>query len=357
MRRQFVLIAPAMTQRTRSGLVLATLASLLWSGCQSEHEWLYVSAEQSGEIAVIDPVRATLVARIAAGKRPRGLRLSQDGELLYVAQSGSPRGGPNVDESKLPPADRAADGIGVVDLRTRKLLRALPGGQDPEAFDRSLDGKTLYVSNEETAELSVVDVAAATIRKRVPIGGQPEGVTLRPDGKFVYVTSEEDDCVVAVDTTSLAAVARMPTGKRPRAIVFTADGRSAFVTNELGASISVIDAARHVTTQHIAIAEAGAPEQRPMGAVLSPDGKQLFVSTGRGGAVAVVDVAQRKLLRLIRDVGTRPWGIGVSHDGKRLYTANGPSNDVSIIDLASGKVRRVKVGGLPWGLIVATGKP
>jgi YVTN family beta-propeller protein len=52
-------------------------------------------------------------------------------------------------------------------------------------------------------------------------------------------------------------------------------------------------------------------------------------------------------------VGARPWGIAVSPDGKRLFTANGPSNDVSIIDVASGTVeKRIKVGGLPWGVTV-----
>ena len=60
---------------------------------------------------------------------------------------------------------------------------------------------------------------------------------------------------------------------------------------------------------------------------------------------------------MIDGVGARPWGIGVSRDGKRLYTANGPSNDVSIVDAATGKVeKRIKVGGLPWGVAVATGK-
>ena len=62
------------------------------------------------------------------GKRPRGVKLSHDGKLLYVALSGSPRAAPGVDESKLPPPDRAADGVGVVDLATRKLIRTYASG-------------------------------------------------------------------------------------------------------------------------------------------------------------------------------------------------------------------------------------
>jgi len=89
-----------------------------------------------------------------------------------------------------------------------------------------------------------------------------------------------------------------------------------------------------------------------MGTALSPDGSKLFVSTGRGGGVAVIDVAKREVTRTLVAIGARPWGIALSRDGKRLFTANGPSDDLSIVDVVSGKVEhRVKIGGLPWGVI------
>ena len=75
-------------------------------------------------------------ARIPVGKRPRGIKLSRDGKTLYVALSGSPRGGPGVDESKLPPADRAADGVGVVDVASRKLVRTLHERPGPRVVRR-----------------------------------------------------------------------------------------------------------------------------------------------------------------------------------------------------------------------------
>ena len=195
---------------------------------------LYVSDETGGAVVVIE-VSSGQISRIPVGKRPRGIRVSPDGKNLLVALSGSPIAGPGVDESKLPPADRAADGIGVVDLATGKLVRTLNSGQDPEAFDLSPDGKTMYVSNEETAEMSVLDLSSGEIRDRVKVGGEPEGVTVRPDGREVYVTCEADNEVFAVDTTTLKVVGRMKTAARPRAVVFTKDGSTAFVTDETAA--------------------------------------------------------------------------------------------------------------------------
>ncbi len=317
---------------------------------------IYVSTEEGGEVVVIDPVKAAIVTRIPVGKRPRGVKLSPDGKRLYVALSGSPRAAPGADESKLPPADRAADGVGIVDLETHKLLRTLASGQDPESFDVSRDGKTLYVSNEESAEMTVLDLVTGKVKKKIAVGKEPEGVTLRPDGKVVYVTSEEDNVVVAISTDKLKVLARIKTGPRPRSIAFSRDGATGFVTNENGAQVTVFDAVKNVATGAIKIeAQKKTPlGPRPMGTALSPDGKLLYVSCGRGEAVAVVDVASRKMVRILEGVGARPWGIDVGHDGKTVYTANGPSNDVSIIDAATGKVTaRVNVGGLPWGLVVA----
>ena len=314
---------------------------------------LYVSVEDGDEVAVIDLSRQEVVAHIPVGKRPRGVKVSGDGKTLYVALSGSPKAGPGVDESKLPPPDRAADGVGVVDLGTRKLLRVLPSGQDPESFDLSRDGKTLYVSNEETAEMTVVDLVGGTPARKVPVGKEPEGVTLRPDGKVVYVTSEQDSLVVAVDTHTLKELERIPTGPRPRSVVFTPDGRTAFVSNEFGAVVTVVDSINHLPTGSIKIVPQAKTVlgPRPMGLALAPGGKQLFVSNGRGESVAVIDVAKRQLLRIIDGVGARPWGIVAAPDGKHLYTANGPSGDVSVIETASGKVvNHIHVGGQPWGL-------
>jgi YVTN family beta-propeller protein len=331
----------------------ACVLALCASGCRAKRELVYVSAEDGGEVVVADAERAVVVTRIPVGKRPRGIRLSPDGKFLYVALSGSPRGGPQVDESKLPPPDRTADGIGVVDVGKNELVRTLPSGTDPESFDVSLDGKTLYVSNEETAELSVLDIDSGKITKKIPVGKEPEGVTLRPDGRALYVTSEQDDAVFVVDTQTLAVGARIPTGKRPRAVVFARDGSAAFVTNEVGGSITVVDAKANTPVGTIAIESTPETPQRPMGAVLSPDGRTLYVSTGRGGSIAVIDVAGRRVSRRIDGVGARPWGIGVSNDGRYLFTANGPSGDLSVVEVSSGRVdKRVAIGALPWGVAV-----
>jgi YVTN family beta-propeller protein len=238
---------------------------------------VYASNEEGGDVVVIDPDAGKVVERIPVGKRPRALRLTRDGTALLVALSGSPIRAPGVDESSLPPPDRTADGIGLVDLAARKLVRTFPSGDDPESFDLSPDGRTVYISNEDTAQMTALDLGTGAIRARVSVGNEPEGVTVRPDGRVVYVTCEADNAVAAVDTDTFEVVARIDVAARPRSVVFAADGRIAFVTAETGGAVTVVDAKAHEPLATLAVeSRPGAPiAPRPMGLVLSPDGRQV----------------------------------------------------------------------------------
>lgn len=323
-------------------------------------ERVYISDETGGNIVIIDGRTAQVLQTVAVGKRPRGLRFSRDGRQLLVALSGSPIAGPGVDEDSLPPPDRAADGIGILDLAAAKVVKTLHSGQDPETFDTSLDGTIIYVSNEDAALMTAIEIATGAVKARVKIGEEPEGVTLRPDGRVLYVTCEATNDVAVIDVNTLTVITHVKTGARPRTVVFTPDSATAFVTNENDATVSVMDARTHAVTGTItfpAPAAKDAVPARPMGAVLSPDARTLYVSLGRSRMVGVIDVESRKVVRTIADVGLRPWGIGVSADGRTLFTANGPGGDVSIIDVESGTVRgRVATGGSPWGIAVEGAK-
>src|SRR5688572_19047048 len=136
---------------------------------------VYVTNEVSGELSVIDPIKLEVISTIKLGKRPRGIHASPDGRTIYVALSGSPIAGPGVDESKLPPADKTADGIGVFDVATNRLVRVISGGSDPEEFDLSKDGMFLYTSNEDIGGASIVDISAGKVLQTLNVGEEPEG--------------------------------------------------------------------------------------------------------------------------------------------------------------------------------------
>jgi YVTN family beta-propeller protein len=322
---------------------------------KSRQYWVCVSNEKSGTVTVIDAATEKVVGTLPVGKRPRGIHATPDGKYLYVAVSGTPvTGPPKLDEKgapifpKVEAGDRAEDGIAVIDLKAKKLVKKFPTGTDPEEFAVSADGKRLYISNEDAGTASVFNVAEGKVEAVVKVKDEPEGVAFTPDGRFVYVTCETKGEVVVIEAKTNKAVAEVAVGGRPRTVAFLPDGSKAFVPSESAGTISVVDTKSHKVTDTIKLPEGS----RPMGTLVSKGGKKLFVSTGRAGTVCVLDTGSGKLLHAVK-VGQRPWGLSQTPDGKKLFVANGPSGDVSVIDTDTMReVGRVKAGQSPWGVVI-----
>jgi YVTN family beta-propeller protein len=347
----------------RSLLRLALLSALaaLPVSLQAATYHVYVTNERSGDVTVIDGSDLKVVATIPVGKRPRGIHASPDGKLVYVALSGTPiEAPPQIDAHGNPVfekkrddddnADKSADGIGVLDIASRKLTGKLHAGSDPEEFALSKDGRRIYISNEDTKTASVINIASGKLEHIVPVGQEPEGVTTTPDGKRFYVTCEAGGDIYVVDTSSYSAVAHFKVNGRPRSVAFMSSSAIGFIPSESAGELNIIDSASATVLQTIALPTGS----RPMRVKLSPDEMRLYVSNGRAGTISVFDTRTYELLNTIK-VGTRPWGIGISPDGKFLFAANGPSNDVSVVDLKSNQeVARVKAGSSPWGIAITS---
>jgi len=314
---------------------------------------VFVTAEASGQVAVIDQAKGEVTDTIKVGARPRGLRLSRDGRLLFVAVGGPAKAAAR---GPTPPGDADAAGLAIIDVAGRKLMRKVAAGSSPFDVDLSTDGRTAFVSNNDTNEVTVLDIAKGTVKKKMSVGMEPEGIAVRPDGKVVYAVSHAVDEIYALDTKTMKLVLRVDAGIRPHAVVFARRGDVAFVTDEGFPAVSILDAKKHAEREEIAIPKLpqATPPAGAQGAALSPDGKRLYVTTGGGRSVVVVDVAKQAVVARIEGVGAYPRGIAASADGAKLFTANGSSNDVAVIDVASGKVeKRIKVPGAPWGVVVS----
>lgn len=310
----------------------------------------YVSNEDDGTVTVIDTQRLAAVASIAVGKRPRGLALSPDGATLYVAVSGLPKCPPPTtdEECEKLPRDSQANGVAVIDTALLRRSRMLKGVSDPERVDLSGDGRSLFVSDEDAAQISVLDTARGTLVATVAVGREPEGVRVSPDGRWVLVTSESDNSVAVIDASTHALLHTVGVGARPRDLAFTPDSRSAYVSGESDASVyRILLPGGEPARQLLRLRK----EARPMGVALDAARGRLYVSTGHAGTVAVISLPDGNLITEVT-VGARPWGLALSDGGLRLVTANGSSGDVSVVDTETLTViGKVTVGKGPWGVV------
>ena len=251
---------------------------------------VFVSNERSGDVTAIDGATDSVVGTFPVGKRPRGIHAAPDGRRVFVALSGSPRMAPGVDENRAP-ADKRADGLGVIDPATRKMVDRWHVGSDPEEFAISKDGKFAFIANEDDATASIIALDSGQPRGKIKVSEEPEGVGVNPARGEVYVTCEEKGEVFAIDPDQQRVIATIETGGRPRSVAFSPDGTRAYIACENGGYVAVIDARSHKLLSKIQLPTGSLP----MGTAVSRDGKELYVSTGRGNAIAIIDTQKNEL--------------------------------------------------------------
>lgn len=294
----------------------------------------YVSSEKDDALTLIDTRTLAVKGTIPTCKRGRHIQRLPDGKLMVACTDSN-----------------AAD---VIDPATGKSVRRVPLGDEPEAFDISPDGKTIYVSNEDEAEASFVDAATGKVLQAIKVGQEPEGVKISADGKTLYVTSEVASMVHVIDVASAKVVKNVKVGKRPRRMAITPDGKELWVTNELGSSVSIVSTANHSVIGEVKFAVKGARAEdiSPVGITMSRDGKRAFVALGKANHVAFVDVPGRKVTDLVL-VGKRAWNVTLDKAEQRLWVVNGLSDDVTVIDVAGAKaVKSIPVGRVPYGVVI-----
>jgi YVTN family beta-propeller protein len=88
----------------------------------------------------------------------------------------------------------------------------------------------------------VIDTATNTASPTtIPVGAHPIAIAITPDGKTVYVANEGSNNVSVIDTaTNTASPTTIPVGAHPNAIAITPDGKTAYVAGGIN-TVSVIN--------------------------------------------------------------------------------------------------------------------
>jgi YVTN family beta-propeller protein len=134
---------------------------------------------------------------VAVGKGPEGADISPDGREFWAANSG--------------------DGtISIIDIAAKKVLQALDvRTKRSNRLKFTPDGKIVLVSDLAGNEVLVLDAGSRKEIKRLNLGRQPEGILILPDGSRAYVAVAGENTVAVLDLKTLEVSSRIPTGKGP----------------------------------------------------------------------------------------------------------------------------------------------
>jgi len=150
-----------------------------------------------------DPSGWTLTT-ILVGKGPEGADVSPDAREFWAANSG---------DGTVSIIDVAAKKVAqTLDLRTNRSNR----------LKFTPDGKLVLISDMGGNGLVILDAASRKEIKRLNLGRQPEGILVVPDGSRAYVALAGEKSVAVLDLKSLEVTARIPTGNDPDGLAWAA---------------------------------------------------------------------------------------------------------------------------------------
>ena len=160
---------------------------------------VFVTLQESDEIAAIDLARGEIDWRMVVGRQPAGIWMTPDDRHLLVGVMGrdyveavdwrarksvarivTAQGAHNFqalgDRRHVLVSNRAANSISMVDQETLKVVDtfAVPGG--PDDMEVSRDGRELWVTNRWARSVSVVDLATRKVVRTIPVGRSPHGI-------------------------------------------------------------------------------------------------------------------------------------------------------------------------------------
>jgi YVTN family beta-propeller protein len=140
-------------------------------------------------IDVIDIADRKLAYSIDLGKplRPHNPAFGPDGNLYVSAE--------------------LSQSVDVIDPKTRKIIAELPTGQDEShmfIIRPGPDNPTIYTANVHAGTVSVVDIPTRKLVTTIPVSKMVQRISIEPDGLYVFTHDQESPRVVVIDPLSNA---------------------------------------------------------------------------------------------------------------------------------------------------------
>ncbi len=347
------------------------------------NKWLYVIAQDTDELLVVDAETKVVVTKIKVGKHPHSVILDQAEKKAYVSNEWS-------------------DYISVIDLSLLAVVDSIPTGNGPAGIMLDQDESYLYVVNAYGSDVSVIELVSKKEVRRLTAGNNPTGISISPEGKEILVTGRRANIAAYNETliTELTLINTQTQRTLKKNVesaylmenaAYTPEGDLAIVTlirpkNQIPSvqveggwmmthGIGVLEREGGEITQFL-LDEPNAYYPDPFDIEITPDGKKAFVSSSGVDMISVIsidsirtmleqtnpeirktyannlDLSRRFVLKRIR-TGENPKGMTLSSDGRKLYVAEQLNDKISVIDTETlEKMTSIDLGG-PVGISVA----
>ena len=268
------------------------------------------------------------------------------------------------------------DDLAVVDLKTFKHIKTLKVGMHPHGQASPASQDKLYVAAEIGGTVTLIDTVRDEVVKTfdVGFGVEPQNGAITPDGRFLYQPSyagywqvfdtQKEQIIEYIHTLGIGHNTVMAPMDDSRICCRLSEGRGISrgrLSDSRGPNpkeVTVVDAQAHKVVGTIPVGTGPRP------GTISPDGKRLYMNVDDLIGFLVIDTAARKVISkatytLTPDeeaVRSRSHGIAVANDGKEVWSNDVVHNLTFVFDVTVNppkQIARFAVGRQPYWIMAS----
>ena len=120
--------------------------------------------------------------------------------------------------------------VSVISVDAQKVVKTIKIGRYPRGIAISNDSKLAYVAEMGGNRIHVINLEDFTV-SYIPIGSNPRAIVLSPDNTKMYVTMNLSGKVASWDLVANKAGKSVKTGEAARSLAISSDGSTMFVVN------------------------------------------------------------------------------------------------------------------------------
>jgi YVTN family beta-propeller protein len=310
-------------------MVLLPIATV--AGAATPSPVLLVLEKGDRSLAIADPDRLDVTARVDAGEDPHEVVASDDGRRAYISNYGA--------------FSTPGRTLTVVDLESRRPLPAVSLGGLRAPHGLALAGGRVYFTVEGSKAIARYDPATGKVDQVLGIGqNRTHMLVVAPDLARIFTSDVNSDTVTILERAEGGDVSgwtmtHVPVGKGPEGFDVSPDGRELWAANSHDGTVSIVDLVARKVVQTLTVGT-----KRSNRLKFTPDGKQVLISDLGTGDLLVLDARSRRERKRVR-VGHGAAGILIAGDGARAYVAVSPEDAVAVVDLGTLSV----IGRIPTG--------
>jgi DNA-binding beta-propeller fold protein YncE len=207
----------------------------------------------------------------------------------------------------------SADGtIGLIDTNTKRTFEvevADSAGQDLSAPSRSLDGRYIYVANNDTGEVYSLNAFSKVIYRTFNIGNSPARPYTTPEGAFLYMMDKDTGRFLSIDQHRFEPYEDVVIGEGIDLVTVGRFDRMNLMVSSENKNFYVYDNVRR------SVIESGQFLHTPLDTQGSADGRTAYVAFQDSPSIAIIDLENHSIKYITAGInGIGAFGIGLSNN-------------------------------------------